>query len=119
QLLVNEIAPRPHNSGHITLESTITSQYEQQLRAICGLSLGSTALKQAGAMLNLLGDVWLDPEINPNQILLDSFPDAKFHCYGKNVAKLGRKMGHISLTDSDQSQLVTRIQALKFKLNLN
>ena len=119
QLLVNEIAPRPHNSGHITLESTITSQYEQQLRAICGLSLGSTALKQAGAMLNLLGDVWLDPEINPNQILLDSFPDAKFHCYGKNVAKLGRKMGHISLTDSDQSQLVTRIQELKFKLNLN
>ena len=119
QLLVNEIAPRPHNSGHITLESTITSQYEQQLRAICGLSLGSTALKQAGAMLNLLGDVWLDPEINPNQILLNSFPDAKFHCYGKNVAKLGRKMGHISLTDSDQSQLVTRIQALKFKLNLN
>ena len=119
QLLVNEIAPRPHNSGHITLESTITSQYEQQLRAICGLSLGSTALKQAGAMLNLLGDVWLDPEINPNQILLDSFPDAKFHCYGKNVAKLGRKMGHISLTDFDQSQLVTRIQELKFKLNLN
>ena len=119
QLLVNEIAPRPHNSGHITLESTITSQYEQQLRAICGLSLGSTALKQAGAMLNLLGDVWLDPEINPNQILLNSFPDAKFHCYGKNVAKLGRKMGHISLTDSDQSQLVTRIQELKFKLNLN
>lgn len=119
QLLVNEIAPRPHNSGHITFESTITSQYEQQLRAICGLSLGSTALKQAGAMLNLLGDVWLDPEINPNQILLNSFPDAKFHCYGKNVAKLGRKMGHISLTDSDQSQLVRRIQELKFKLNLN
>lgn len=119
QLLVNEIAPRPHNSGHITLESTITSQYEQQLRSICGLSLGSTALKQAGAMLNLLGDVWLDPEINPNQILLNSFPDAKFHCYGKNVAKLGRKMGHISLTDSDQSQLVRRIQELKFKLNLN
>lgn len=119
QLLVNEIAPRPHNSGHITLESTITSQYEQQLRAICGLSLGSTALKQAGAMLNLLGDVWLDPEINPNQILLNSFPEAKFHWYGKSVAKAGRKMGHISLTDSDQSQLVTRIQELKFKLNLN
>lgn len=119
QLLVNEIAPRPHNSGHITLESTITSQYEQQLRAICGLSLGSTALKQSGAMLNLLGDVWLDPEINPNQILLNNFPDAKFHCYGKNVAKLGRKMGHISLTDSDQSQLVRRIQELKLKLNLN
>jgi 5-(carboxyamino)imidazole ribonucleotide synthase len=119
QLLVNEIAPRPHNSGHITLESTITSQYEQQLRAICGLSLGSTALKQAGAMLNLLGDVWLDPEINPNQILLNSFPEAKFHWYGKSVAKAGRKMGHISLTNPDQLQLINQIQELKAKLNLD
>ena len=119
QLLVNEIAPRPHNSGHITLEAATTSQYEQQLRAICGLPLGSTTLKQAGAMLNLLGDVWLNAGINANQILLNSFPEAKFHWYGKSIAKAGRKMGHISLTNSDQLQLINQIRELKAKLNLD
>jgi 5-(carboxyamino)imidazole ribonucleotide synthase len=119
ELLVNEIAPRPHNSGHITIESAITSQYEQQLRAICGLPLGSTELKQAGAMLNLLGDVWLDSKIDANQILLTSYPEAKFHWYGKSTAKPGRKMGHISLTDSDPLKLIYKIKQLKSKLNFS
>lgn len=119
QLLVNEIAPRPHNSGHITIEAAITSQYEQQLRAICGLPLGSTELKQAGAMLNLLGDVWLDPNIEANQIVLTSYPEAKFHWYGKSAAKSGRKMGHISLTDSDPLKLIDKIKQLKSELNLS
>lgn len=119
QLLVNEIAPRPHNSGHITIEAATTSQYEQQLRAICGLPLGSTELKQAGAMLNLLGDIWLDPQIDANQILLTSYPEAKFHWYGKNTAKPRRKMGHISLTESNRSELIQKIQELKSKLKIS
>lgn len=118
ELLVNEIAPRPHNSGHITIETAVTSQFEQQLRAVCGLELGDTNLKQSGAMLNLLGDVWLNKEIKPEDTMLNKFPDAKYHSYGKTVAKLGRKMGHISLCNLDREILETTIAEIKHQLEI-
>lgn len=118
QLLVNEMAPRPHNSGHITIESAITSQFEQQLRAVCGLPLGSTKLKQDGAMLNLLGDIWLNSNINPEEVLLTSFPDAKYHSYGKKSAKSARKMAHISVTSNDRQELEDIVSKLKQQLQL-
>lgn len=118
QLLVNEMAPRPHNSGHITIEASITSQFEQQFRAVCGLPLGSTELKQGGAMLNLLGDIWLDNTINPEQVLLTVLPDAKYHSYGKKVAKEARKMAHISLTSNDRSYLEFSISELQKELHI-
>ncbi len=94
-LLVNELAPRPHNSGHYTLDACITSQFEQQLRAVSGLPLGATDLLTPVVMWNLLGDLWRNGEPDWNVIL--SEPRAKLHLYGKREARPGRKMGHVSL----------------------
>jgi 5-(carboxyamino)imidazole ribonucleotide synthase len=94
KLLVNELAPRPHNSGHLTIDAHVTSQFEQQLRAACGLSLGSTRQLQTAAMANLLGDLWNDGE--PNWAAACAFPDVKLHLYGKSAARPGRKMGHLT-----------------------
>ncbi len=94
QLIVNEIAPRPHNSGHLTFDACVTSQFEQQLRAVCGLPLGSTDLYRPAAMANLLGDVWQSGE--PNWAAATSFPGVKLHLYGKTDPRPGRKMGHIT-----------------------
>ncbi|MBX3001997.1 MAG: 5-(carboxyamino)imidazole ribonucleotide synthase [Caldilineaceae bacterium] len=96
RLLLNEMAPRPHNSGHLTIEAAVTSQFEQQLRAVCRLPLGSTELLRPAAMVNLLGDLWRDGE--PDWAALAAFPTAKLHLYGKADARLGRKMGHITVT---------------------
>jgi 5-(carboxyamino)imidazole ribonucleotide synthase len=97
ELFVNEIAPRPHNSGHLTFDACRTSQFEQQLRAICGLPLGSTEMLQpAAAMANLLGDLWVNGEPDWNAAL--AFPDVKLHLYGKTAARPGRKMGHLTAT---------------------
>jgi 5-(carboxyamino)imidazole ribonucleotide synthase len=95
RLLVNELAPRPHNSGHYTFDACVTSQFEQQLRAVCGLPLGSTALLSPVVMWNLLGHLWKKGEPDWNVIL--SEPRAKLHLYGKAEARLGRKMGHVSV----------------------
>jgi 5-(carboxyamino)imidazole ribonucleotide synthase len=92
KLLVNEIAPRPHNSGHVTLEACVTSQFEQQVRALCGLPLGDPALLCPAAMTNLLGDLWTRGAPRWEVILRE--PRAKLHLYGKREARLGRKMGH-------------------------
>jgi 5-(carboxyamino)imidazole ribonucleotide synthase len=94
RLLVNELAPRPHNSGHLTFDACRTSQFEQQLRAICGLPLGSPALLQPAAMANLLGDLWSDGEPAWERAL--AHPDVKLHLYGKTAARPGRKMGHLT-----------------------
>jgi 5-(carboxyamino)imidazole ribonucleotide synthase len=94
ELLVNELAPRPHNSGHLTFDAAITSQFEQQVRAICGLPLGSTALVQPAAMVNLLGDLWSGGE--PNWAAALRLPEVKLHLYGKTDPRPGRKMGHIT-----------------------
>lgn len=94
RLLVNELAPRTHNSGHLTIDAAVTSQFEQQLRAVCGLPLGSTALIKPAAMANLLGDLWQDGEPRWAEALRR--PGVHLHLYGKREAKPGRKMGHLT-----------------------
>ena len=96
RLLVNELAPRPHNSGHLTIEAHVTSQFEQHIRAICGLPLGSVEQLRPAAMSNLLGDLWAGGE--PDWNAVTRWPTAKLHLYGKTDAKPGRKMGHITAT---------------------
>lgn len=93
-LLINELAPRPHNSGHLTFDACVTSQFEQQLRAVCGLPLGSTEMLRPAAMANLLGALWQSGE--PNWSAACAFPDVKLHLYGKLTPKTGRKMGHLT-----------------------
>jgi 5-(carboxyamino)imidazole ribonucleotide synthase len=96
ELLVNELAPRPHNSGHLTFDAAVTSQFEQQVRAICGLPLGSSELLRPAAMANLLGDLWSEGE--PNWAAACRFPKVKLHLYGKTQPRPGRKMGHLTAT---------------------
>ena len=101
KLLVNELAPRPHNSGHLTIDAHVTSQFEQQLRTVCGLPLGSTRPLQPAAMANLLGDLWEGGE--PNWSAACAIPDVKLHLYGKAEPRPGRKMGHLTaLAESPQ-----------------
>jgi 5-(carboxyamino)imidazole ribonucleotide synthase len=92
QLLINELAPRPHNSGHFTFDACVTSQFEQQVRAMCGLPLGSPRQLSPAVMVNLLGDLWAGGE--PDWAALCAFPGVKLHLYGKAKARPGRKMGH-------------------------
>jgi len=98
-LLVNELAPRPHNSGHLTIDAHATCQFEQQVRAVCGLPLGAATQLRPAAMVNLLGDVWQRGEPNWAAALAET--DVKLHLYGKREARIGRKMGHLTaLADS-------------------
>jgi 5-(carboxyamino)imidazole ribonucleotide synthase len=99
RLLINELAPRPHNSGHLTVDAHVTSQFEQQLRAVCGLPLGSTEMHQPAAMANLLGDLWMRGEPNWPAALSD--PNVKLHLYGKLEPRPGRKMGHVTSLAAD------------------
>lgn len=99
ELLINELAPRPHNSGHLTFDACVTSQFEQQLRAVCGLPLGSTEFYHPAAMANLLGDIWADGE--PDWELAISEPNVKLHLYGKAEPRPGRKMGHLTAMADD------------------
>ena len=92
--MINELAPRPHNSGHLTVDACVTSQFEQQLRAVCGLPLGSSAMHRPAAMANLLGDIWSTGE--PNWPAACAFPDVKLHLYGKLEPRPSRKMGHLT-----------------------
>jgi 5-(carboxyamino)imidazole ribonucleotide synthase len=94
KLLINELAPRPHNSGHLTFDACVTSQFEQQLRAVCGLPLGSAELLRPAAMANLLGDLWQGG--TPDWGAVCGFEAAKLHLYGKLAPRPGRKMGHIT-----------------------
>lgn len=96
QVLINELAPRPHNSGHLTIEACVTCQFEQQLRALCGLPLGSTELLRPAAMANLLGDLWRPEAPTWSACFLD--PQIKLHLYGKTEGRPGRKMGHLTAT---------------------
>ena len=105
ELLVNELAPRPHNSGHATIDACVTSQFEQQVRAVCGLPLGATTLLKPAAMANLLGELW-PKDGEPAWENLLAFPDVKLHLYGKTEARHGRKMGHLTaLGDTTQEAL--------------
>jgi 5-(carboxyamino)imidazole ribonucleotide synthase len=100
ELLINEVAPRPHNSGHHTIENAITSQYEQQLRAVMGLPLGSTQTILPAVMINLLGEPGYSGPVKYQGIEQCMAVDgAKFHIYGKTETKPFRKMGHITIID--------------------
>ena len=111
ELLVNELAPRPHNSGHLTFDAAVTSQFEQQVRAICGLALGSPELLRPAAMANLLGDLWADAA--PNWAAACRFPDVKLHLYGKEQPRAGRKMGHLTAIGRTVQEAQDRVIAAR------
>lgn len=109
-LLVNEMAPRPHNSGHHTIDACVTSQFEQQLRAVCGLALGSTRLLTPAVMLNLLGDMWPDVEVAPDWNTVFRDESAALHLYGKKRAMGRRKMGHATFLGDNALSRATAIK---------
>ena len=109
-VLINELAPRPHNSGHLTFDSCVTSQFEQQLRSVCGLPLGSTQQMYPAAMANLLGDLWNAGEPDWNSALSEQ--NVKLHLYGKLEARPGRKMGHLTALGADAEQAARRARSL-------
>ncbi|MGE0144245.1 MAG: 5-(carboxyamino)imidazole ribonucleotide synthase [Planctomycetota bacterium] len=110
-VLVNELAPRPHNSGHVTIEAAVTDQFEQQLRAITGLPLGDPSPRSPGAMANLLGQWCLSgvPDLTP----ILSTSGAHLHLYGKPEARRGRKMGHLTVLDTDPLRAAARARSLR------
>jgi len=108
RLLANEIAPRPHNSGHYTIDACFTSQFEQQVRVLCGMPLGDTSLHCPAVMVNLLGDLWANGEPHWEHVLREA--RAKLHLYGKHEARAGRKMGHYTvLADTIDRALTTAL----------
>jgi 5-(carboxyamino)imidazole ribonucleotide synthase len=112
-LVVNEIAPRPHNSGHYTLTACLTDQFQQQVRAMCGLLPGRTDLLSPVVMVNLLGDVWKEDGREPNWDVLAEAPNAQLHLYGKKQARPGRKMGHFNVMAASADEALEQAQALK------
>ena len=116
RLLVNEIAPRPHNSGHLTLEACACSQFEQQVRAVCGLPLGSfEPVVPAAAMANLLGDLWTGGEPRWVRALAD--PRLRLHLYGKRGARVGRKMGHLTGIAASAEEAADLVRGERAKLS--
>jgi 5-(carboxyamino)imidazole ribonucleotide synthase len=115
RLLINELAPRPHNSGHLTIEAAATSQFEQQVRALCGLPLGSGRLRQPAAMANLLGELWQGGEPAWDRCLAID-PEAALHLYGKATARPGRKMGHLTVIDDRPDAALARVVAARESL---
>ena len=112
-LLVNELAPRPHNSGHVTIEACHTCQFAQHIRAVAGLPLGdSEPVLGAGAMINILGDLWADGEPKWSAAM-QAAPRLKIHLYGKAAAAPGRKMGHMTLAHDDADEAVAQLRAAK------
>lgn len=107
ELLVNELAPRPHNSGHWTIEACATSQFEQQVRAVCGLPLGSTEILQPAAMANILGDAWQHGEPDWRKAL--EVEGVHLHLYGKTEPRPRRKMGHLTAIGADPEQAIARV----------
>jgi len=118
-LLVNEIAPRPHNSGHQTIECNVTSQFEQHLRSILNLPLGSTELIQYGAMINLLGDKDFEgPAFYENFEEVMIIPGVHIHLYGKEITKPNRKMGHITVTNKKLQEAKSIAKIVKQKVRI-
>jgi 5-(carboxyamino)imidazole ribonucleotide synthase len=114
ELLINEIAPRPHNSGHFSIDACVTSQFEQQVRTLCNLPLGNVALHQPCVMVNLLGDIWREKAPDWTRIL--GQPSAKLHLYGKKEARTGRKMGHFTVMDKTAEKALAN--ALRIRKSL-
>jgi 5-(carboxyamino)imidazole ribonucleotide synthase len=117
ELLVNELAPRPHNSYHQSERACATSQFEQLVRTTCNLPLGDTEILTPAAIVNLLGEVWLDaPQCKPDFAAALSVPGVRLHLYEKKSARLGRKMGHLSATGATAEQALARVLEAKGKL---
>lgn len=118
RLLVNEIAPRPHNSGHWTLDACTSSQFEQQVRALCGLPLAEPSAHAAAVMVNLLGDLWPAPQQAPDFTLALSEPALKLHLYGKTHARPGRKMGHFTVQGRSAEEALASARRVRSALGL-
>jgi len=117
ELLVNELAPRPHNSYHQSERACATSQFEQLVRTTCNLPLGETEILTPAAIVNLLGEVWLDaPGGRPNFAAALSVPGVRVHLYEKREARVGRKMGHLSATGATADEALARVLLAKEKL---
>ncbi|OHX14826.1 5-(carboxyamino)imidazole ribonucleotide synthase [Chromobacterium sphagni] len=112
-LVVNEIAPRPHNSGHYTLTACLTDQFQQQVRAMCGLLPGRTDLLSPVVMVNLLGEAWKEDGREPHWDVLAEAPNAQLHLYGKKQPRPGRKMGHFSVMAASVDEALEQARALK------
>jgi len=110
RLLANEIAPRPHNSGHYTIDACVSSQFDEQARVLAGQPLGDTGLLAPAVMLNILGDVWFDGERlrEPDWPAVLAVPGAKLHLYGKRDARRGRKMGHVTCIAASRDEALAR-----------
>jgi len=120
ELVVNELAPRPHNSGHWSIDGCETSQFEQHVRAVCGLPLGAVAVREPTVMVNILGDAWkwADGKLvgSPRWAVILEAPRAKLHLYGKAEPRSGRKMGHFTVRAADITTALAQAQALKAQL---
>jgi 5-(carboxyamino)imidazole ribonucleotide synthase len=121
RLVANEIAPRPHNSGHYTMDACACSQFEQQVRAMAGLPLGDTACLASVVMLNILGDIWFDAEgamREPDWRAVLAVPGARLHLYGKTQARRGRKMGHVNVVGETLAQVRERASRVAAALGI-
>ena len=124
ELVVNEMAPRPHNSGHHTIDACDVSQYEQQVRALCGLPLATPRQHSAAVMVNLLGELWYEDGKGhgtyrePEWSLLHAVPGLRLHLYGKHHARPGRKMGHFVVTGDDAEAVLERALAARAAIGI-
>jgi 5-(carboxyamino)imidazole ribonucleotide synthase len=116
-LLVNELAPRPHNSYHQSERGCVTSQFEQHVRAVCNLPLGDTALITPAAIVNLLGEVWIDANGEPDFAAALAVPGVRLHLYEKHTPRRGRKMGHLSAIGSTANEALHRVLEAKRRLS--
>ena len=114
ELLINTVAPRPHNSGHLTVDACVTSQFEQQVRTLCGLPPGDAQLLSPVVMINLMGDLWTNGE--PHWEAVFNEPQALLHLYGKRKATAGRKMGHINILSEDADKALKTAEAIRAAL---
>jgi 5-(carboxyamino)imidazole ribonucleotide synthase len=117
RVLVNELAPRPHNSGHVTIEASETSQFKQLALILTSQPMESVSVIKPGAMINLLGELWLGSKDEPNWNLASKIPETFLHLYGKKTAKRGRKMGHLTSLHRDPNQALTTLRALRHRLS--
>ena len=114
--MVNELAPRPHNSGHYSIEACVTSQFEQHARAVCDVPLDDPRQHSSAVMMNLLGDLWPEPERAPDWTPILRHRSAKLHLYGKRTAKPGRKMGHFTLLGDSIPELLQSAERIRTQL---
>ena len=118
ELLVNEMAPRPHNSGHYTIDACITNQFEQQVRVLTGLPLGSAKQHSSAVMVNLLGDIWPSADEAPAWLAALAQAQLKMHLYGKQAARAGRKMGHYTVLSANRDEAIKLAMQVRAELNI-